>query len=186
MPTPHHQGAPSDAALIAACQTGDAEAFRLLYQRHQGIVRSTLFHLCDAHTLDDLVQDVFLKAWKGIGKMRQDSKFSTWLYRIAWNVGSDYRKHIAKTLTKQEKLTLNTADPTHSDWQTLHHQDLVSRGLRTLKDSHAMVIILHDLEEKSQPEIARILEIPVGTVKSRLFHARAQLRKFFEQEGVSL
>ena len=186
MTEPSPAGAPSDARLIKACQNGDAEAFRLLYQRHQGIVRSTLFHLCDGHTLDDLVQDVFLRAWKGIGKMRSDAKFSTWIYRIAWNVGSDYRKQIAKTLSKRERLTLNTAHPSNQDWQTLHHQDLVSRGLRTLKESHAMVIILHDLEELPQPEIARILEIPVGTVKSRLFHARAQLRKFFEQQGVSL
>ena len=70
--------------------------------------------------------------------------------------------------------------------QNLHHQDLVHRGLQHLKEEHAMVIILNDLQELPQPEIARILNIPVGTVKSRVFHARSKLRQFFQREGVSL
>ena len=87
----------SDDALIQACQNGDTEAFRWLYRRHQRIVRTTLYHLCDPTTLDDLVQDVFLRAWKGLGSMRQQAQFSTWLYRIAWNVGADYRRRMAQT-----------------------------------------------------------------------------------------
>ncbi|NJK41431.1 MAG: hypothetical protein HC934_08915 [Acaryochloridaceae cyanobacterium SU_2_1] len=69
----------SDAILIQACQNGDAEAFRMLYQRHQRIVRGTLYYLCDPTTLDDLVQEVFLRAWKGMANMQKQSKFSTWL-----------------------------------------------------------------------------------------------------------
>ncbi|MCM1982012.1 sigma-70 family RNA polymerase sigma factor [Lyngbya confervoides] len=176
----------SDAALIRACQQGDPEAFRHLYRRHHSLVRATLFHLCDPSTLDDLVQEVFLKAWRGINTMRQEAKFSTWLYRIAYNVGADYRRSVAKHLSKQEKAMHSDAASEAPNWQSLHHQDLVQRGLAHLRPEHAMVLILSDLEELSQTDIAQTLEIPVGTVKSRLFHARAILRRFFEQEGVSL
>jgi RNA polymerase sigma factor (sigma-70 family) len=176
----------SDAALIQACQNGDTEAFRGLYRRHQRFVRSMLQHLCDPTTLDDLVQEVFLRAWKGLGRMRQESQFSTWLYRIAWNVGADYRRRMAQSRAHQAQLSEFSAEVPSTAWQDLHHQDLVRRGLQWLSDEQAMVIVLNDLQELPQPEIARILDIPVGTVKSRLFHARASLRQFFKKEGVSL
>lgn len=175
----------SDTALIQACQSGDQEAFRCLYRRHQQFVRKTLHHLCDATTLDDLVQEVFIRAWKGLGKMRQQSQFSTWLYRIAWNVGADYRQKMAQTRSRQQQFQQLPGANIPSAWQDMHHQDLVQRGLQTLSSDHAMVVILHDLQELTQPEISNILDIPVGTVKSRLFHARAGLRKFFQTEGVS-
>ncbi|MGB7417421.1 MAG: sigma-70 family RNA polymerase sigma factor [Thermosynechococcaceae cyanobacterium] len=175
----------SDAELIQACQTGDQAAFRWLYRRHQHYVRKTLFHLCDPTTLDDLVQEVFIRAWKGLKKMRQQAQFSTWLYRIAWNVGADYRRQMAQTHARTQKLFELSDGPVTPEWQSLHYQDMVRRGLRSLKEDHAVVVILHDLQELPQAEIAEILEIPVGTVKSRLFHARSQLRKNFQQEGIS-
>lgn len=175
----------SDAALIQACQNGDREAFRWLYRRHQRSVRAMLQHLCDASTLDDLVQEVFVRAWKGLGRMRQQSKFSTWLYRIAWNVGSDYRRAMAQSRSRQ---MMNVGEHHTEDatpWQNLHHQDLVRRGLQHLDEKQAVLIILNDLQELPQADIAAILDIPIGTVKSRLFHARAALRKFFTSEGIS-
>lgn len=176
----------SDAALILACQQGDRDAFRWLYQRHQQFVRITLQHLCDPTTLDDLVQEVFVRAWKGLGKMRQEAQFSTWLYRIAWNVGADYRRQKGQLQHREVQLMREETDCSGPDWKILHYQDLVRRGLAYLKDEQAMVIILHDLQDLPQAEIAQVLNIPVGTVKSRLFHARTQLRRFFNHEGVSL
>jgi RNA polymerase sigma factor (sigma-70 family) len=176
----------SDAALIQACQHGDREAFRWLYRRHQRLVRSMLHHLCDPSTLDDLVQDVFLRAWKGLGRMEQQSQFSTWLYRIAWNVGADYRRGMAQSRSRQAQLSQLSTEASSTPWQDLHHQDLVGRGLEYLSDEQAILIILSDLQELPQSEIASILNIPVGTVKSRLFNARAALRKFFNKEGMSL
>jgi RNA polymerase sigma-70 factor (ECF subfamily) len=92
---------------------------------------------------------------------------------------------------------LKTIDPTgdsdilssggdSSDLMHLHYQDLVQRGLAHLSFEHRTVMVLHDLEEIPQKEIAEILNIPLGTVKSRLFHARAALRKFLQREGVNL
>jgi RNA polymerase sigma factor (sigma-70 family) len=176
----------SDAALIRACQNGDREAFRGLYRRHQRLVRAMLQHLCDPTTLDDLVQEVFLRAWKGLSRMQQQSQFSTWIYRIAWNVGADYRRCMAQTHARQAQLNQLDTESSPPPWQELHHQDLVRRGLQALTADQAILIVLNDLQELPQSEIASILEIPVGTVKSRLFHARAALRKFFSKEGVSL
>jgi RNA polymerase sigma factor (sigma-70 family) len=176
----------SDTALVQACQNGDREAFRSLYRRHQRLVRSMLQHLCDPSTLDDLVQDVFLRAWKGLGRMQQQAQFSTWLYRIAWNVGADYRRGMAQSRSRQEQFKQLSAEVSSTAWQDLHHQDLVCRGLQYLSSDQAILIILNDLHEVPQAEIAKILAIPVGTVKSRLFHARAALRKFFNKEGMSL
>jgi RNA polymerase sigma-70 factor, ECF subfamily len=68
----------------------------------------------------------------------------------------------------------------------LHYQDLVRKGLSSLSEEHRSVLVLHDLEELPQKEVAEILEVPVGTVKSRLFHARSGMRKFIEVSGVQL
>jgi RNA polymerase sigma factor (sigma-70 family) len=178
----------SDLELIRACQRGEADAFRGLYRRHQKQVRVLLYHLCDPATLDDLVQEVFLRAWKGLPKMRGSAQFSTWLYRIAWNVGADYRRQMARNnhRTQQQETWVASIEQTASPWQQIHCQDLVRRGLAQVSEEHATVMILHDLQDVPQSEIAEILRIPVGTVKSRLFHARAILRQFFQQEGVTL
>lgn len=191
-------GLPTEQELIGLCQQGDRESFRLLYQVYQQRVRSTLYQLCGATVLDDLVQEVFLKAWKGLPKLRKPKYFSTWLYRISWNVATDQRRRMAKG---KEKNTLKKkfgdrnqleSDPDLFDIQDtpdlmhLHYQDLVQRGLNNLSYEHRTVIVLHDLEDLPQKKVAEILDLPVGTVKSRLFHARNSLKKFLQQQGISI
>jgi len=176
-----------DSHLVQQSLQGDTQSFRLLYRRHEKRVRTILYQLCDVSVLDDLVQDVFLRAWRGLPKFRQTAKFSTWLYRIAWNVASDYRQTAAKRRTQLQELTKQAPMRQESpDVMHLHYQDLVQRGLNELSAAHWTVLVLHDLEEVPQKDIAEILEIPVGTVKSRLFHARAAVRKFLDHEGVQL
>jgi RNA polymerase sigma factor (sigma-70 family) len=175
----------TDDELVSACIKGDRQSFRLLYHRHQQRVRQILYQLCDPPTLDDLVQEVFLRAWKGLPKFRQSSQFSTWLYRIAWNVATDRRQTLARDRSRLATIAQNIAtqhdDP---DVMQLHYQDLVRKGLSVLSEEHRSVLVLHDLEELPQKEVAQILDIPVGTVKSRLFHARSGMRKFLEESGV--
>ena len=176
-----------DYGLVQRSLQGDTQSFRLLYRRHQQRVRGLLYPLCGDSMLDDLVQEVFLRAWKGLPKFRQHAKFSTWLYRIAWNVASDHRQAAAKGRTQLQVLTHHAPVCQDSpDVMHLHYQDLVQRGLSQLSPDHCAVLMLHDLEEMPQKEIAEILEIPLGTVKSRLFHARAAMRQFLEKEGVQL
>jgi RNA polymerase sigma-70 factor, ECF subfamily len=190
-------GSITEQELIFLCQQGDRDCFRLLYQRYQQRVRSTLYQLCGSALLDDLVQEVFLKAWKGLPKLKTAKYFSTWLYRISWNVATDQRRKLAKGLEKTslnekawEKEELDSTKFTDAesapDLMQLHYQDLVQRGLSNLSFEHRAVLVLHDLEDLPQKQVAEVLNVPLGTVKSRLFHARNSLRDFLEQQGISL
>ena len=76
--------------------------------------------------------------------------------------------------------------PETSDLMHLHYRDIVQRGLNSLSFEHRAVLVLHDLEDLPQKQVAEILNVPVGTVKSRLFHARNSLKKFLQQQGISL
>jgi RNA polymerase sigma-70 factor (ECF subfamily) len=182
-----------DQDLVVRCQRGDSMAFRQLYRRYQQRVRATLYQLCDHEMLDDLVQEVFLRVWKGLPKLRQASYFSTWLYRISWNVATDRRRNLAKqpaeivtNKTEEEGLSLNehlARSQDTPDLMQLHYQDLVQRGLQSLSLEHRAVIVLHDLEDLPQKDIAHILQLSVGTVKSRLHYARKAIKVFLQQEG---
>ena len=193
----------SDSELVSSSLQGDRHSFRQLYRRYEGKVRSTLYQLCGSNGLDDLVQEVFLRAWKGLPKFKRKARFSTWLYRISWNVAADRRQAFAKERSGNMRLIASPenvsgdrprqpaepSDPSTSSGQPLmhlHYQDLVQRGLARLSLEHRSVLVLHDLEDLPQKEIAEILDVPVGTVKSRLHHARAGMRKFLQQEGVQL
>ncbi len=176
-----------DAELVRQCLQGDQKhGFRLLYSRYQGQVRSTLYRLCGPSHLDDLVQEVFLRAWKGLPKFRQSAKFSTWLYRITCNVAADRRRQCTKPNQFSLSLESLSVSEDTSDLMDLHYRDLVYRGLKQLSWEHRAVLVLHDLQDLPQKEVAEILQVPLGTVKSRLFHGRAGMRQFLAQEGVQL
>ncbi|QDZ40476.1 sigma-70 family RNA polymerase sigma factor [Euhalothece natronophila Z-M001] len=177
---------PSEIELVKRCQKGDQESFRLLYRRYQRRVRSTLYQLCGDSILDDLVQEVFFRAWKGLPTLRKPKTFSTWLYRICWNVASDQRRAFAQLREQHQTLSQKQSNPDHPELNQMHYQDLVDRGLKTLSLEQRAVIVLHDLEDIPQKEVAQILNIPLGTVKSRLFHGRKVLREFLKEQGVVL
>lgn len=180
----------SDSELVRQCKLGNQQSFRQLYRRYQQRVRSTLYQLCGAEGLDDLVQEVFLRTWKGLPQLRQVSQFSTWLYRICWNVASDQRRRFAqqrafnsKLQADAEGMPLGNSNSTQTpDLMRLHYQDMIQRGLQQLSFEHRAVIVLHDLEDLPQKEVAEILGIALGTVKSRLFHGRMALRQYIEQQ----
>jgi len=186
----------ADSDLVRNCQQGNKTSFRLLYQRYHHKVRATLYKLCGSEVLDDLQQEVFLKVWKSLPQLRNPQYFSTWLYRICWNVAYDQgsskkrelQRHQANiNQTKQSlEYSLAKSSNNHQELLKLHYQELVARGLQHLSLDHRAVIVLHDLEDLPQQEIAEILSIPLGTVKSRLFKARKNLRQFLELEGISL
>ncbi|NEP32526.1 MAG: sigma-70 family RNA polymerase sigma factor [Moorea sp. SIO1G6] len=180
----------TDTELVLQCQQGNQQSFRQLYRRYQQRVRSTIYQLCGAYALDDLVQEVFLRVWKGLPKLRQPSQFSTWLYRICWNVASDQRGKLQRQRAFNLQLPEDTADlPLKNakssytpDLMQLHYQDIIQQGMQQLSLNHRAVLVLHDLEDLPQKEVAKILGIALGTVKSRLFHARTSLRKYIIQQ----
>ncbi|NEO34991.1 MAG: sigma-70 family RNA polymerase sigma factor [Moorea sp. SIOASIH] len=180
----------TDTELVLQCQQGNQQSFRQLYRRYQQRVRSTIYQLCGAYALDDLVQEVFLRVWKGLPKLRQPSQFSTWLYRICWNVASDQRGKLQRQRAFNLQLPEDTADlPLKNakssytpDLMQLHYQDIIQQGMQQLSLNHRAVLVLHDIEDLPQKEVAKILGIALGTVKSRLFHARTSLRKYIIQQ----
>ncbi len=180
----------SNLELVIECQKGNPSLFRQLYQRYQDRVRATLFQLCGGHNLDDLVQEVFLRVWKSLPKLREASYFSTWLYRITWNVATDERRKYArqpKMMEDDAQLHQTPSLTSHNpDLMRLHYQELIQQGLQTLNLEHRAVIVLHDLEDVPQKEVANILQLPLGTVKSRLFYARKQLKQYLQDQGVVL
>lgn len=179
----------SDTALVRQCQGGDRHSFRMLYQRYQQKVRSTLYQLCGKAVLDDLVQEVFLKVWQGLPKLRNPDYFATWLYRISWNVAIDQRRRFARQITNPVDIETQDhlmADQEEETLTTLHYQELIQQGLQTLSLEHRAVLVLHDLKDLPQKEVAEVLGVPLGTVKSRLHHARRSLRQFLETQGVKL
>ena len=182
-----NESEPTDTQLVRDCRQGHTQSFGLLYDRHHRKVRTTLYQLCGPLNLDDLTQEVFLRAWNGLAKFRQQANFSTWLYRITWNVASDRRKYLAKQRQHQRVLHQATAaSGGREPLQTLHQQQLVQAGLEQLSLDHRSVLVLHDLNDVPQREIANILDIPVGTVKSRLHHARNKMKTYLLSKGVTL
>ena len=180
----------SDKTLVELSRNGDRQIFRVLYRRYNQKVRSTLYQLCGETLLDDLEQEVFLKVWRGLPKLRNPDYFATWLYRICWNVATDQRRRFAKQQTTSLEALPESlpqfAAPQKAGLRSLHYQDLVQQGLQTLSLDQRAVLVLHDLKDLPQKEVSVILSVPVGTVKSRLHHARRSLRKFLEAQGVQL
>jgi RNA polymerase sigma-70 factor, ECF subfamily len=177
----------TDSYLIKRCLQEDKQSFGLLYKRYQQKVRSTLYRFGTNSNLDDLVQEVFIRVWKGLPRLRQSAHFSTWLYRITWNVATDEQRRWHQLYNQKQALSQNfQIAPISSQIEDMHYQDLVQRSLQTLSFDHRCVLVLHDLEERPQKEIADILGIPVGTVKSRLYHARNYMREYLNQQGLEL
>ncbi|WP_287129162.1 sigma-70 family RNA polymerase sigma factor [Candidatus Cyanaurora vandensis] len=183
----------TDEQLITRCLDGDQEAFRTLYQRHCPRVRSLLFQLTGKpEGLDDLTQEVFIKVFRALPKFRGESQFSTWIFRITYNVCQDFRRKQGRRLqlvnlpetTSLENLAV--PDGREDNLGRLGRQELVQNALATLPAEQRDVIVLHDLQEKPQDEVARILNLPVGTVKSRVFYGRRKLREYLVAQGVEL
>lgn len=162
--------------------TDEAEQkrFLALYREHHKMVRNVLYNMVDVKVLDDLVQDAFLRIWKGLPRFAFKSSLRTWIYRITIHTAIDHLRTVKlrpremafdeETLVRDEDLELPL------------NQALVQQSLQTLDESHRSVIILHFFEELGIAEIAKILEIPVGTVKSRIFTAKAKLKNLLLAE----
>jgi RNA polymerase sigma-70 factor (ECF subfamily) len=146
--------------------------------------------LWNKHEADDVAQEVFVRAYCNLKKFRGESSFYTWLYRIAVNVvytqskKAGRRREIYKTA---QKVMTTQALPIPSPAQTAEHEELmklVYQGLQTLDSRLREVLVLRDIEGMDTHEVAEILNIPVGTVKSRLFRAQEDLRQWMQNHSL--
>ncbi len=173
----------SDLALVARVATlHDTRAFDQLVRRYQSPVRRFFLHqTCgDAALSDDLAQDTFLKAYTALASFHGLANFSTWLYRIAYNVFYDYLR------TRKEMDPLDTArvDTQCSTQQPDIGREMdIYRALATLKEAERTCITLFYLDDLSIDRIADVTGMPAGTVKSHLSRAKQKLATYLKQNG---
>jgi RNA polymerase sigma-70 factor (ECF subfamily) len=176
----------ADGPLVARAAAGDPDAFRALVERHEHRIVALLHRLCGCpEQALDLAQETFLSAHRHLGSFRQESRFSTWLHAIAVNharaagrrrrpgvslqaVAADGRPLIAEPLADLPSVSAG-----------LEHADLsrrIAAALELLDARYREVVVLADMQDASYEEIAATLDIPVGTVRSRLHRGRTELR----------
>lgn len=162
----------------------DAEAFKSIYQDHNSNVRAVIYQIAGEANLADLVQEAFVKIWRGLPKFNNKSELSTWIYRIASNVAIDSLRSKAQRKEDFEFDFNQLPDDSPGPQSKLESSELVQRGLATLTPDHRVVLVLAFIHERQLTEIAEILEVSVGTVKSRLHYAKGAFAKFLETKGV--
>lgn len=172
-----------DIALVAQVVVfRNTRAFDQLVRKYQSPVRRFFLHqTCgDAALSDDLAQDTFIKAYTGIASFRNLSSFSTWLYRIAYNVFYDY----LRTRKETDDLDTHRVDAQHCTQQADVGQQMdIYRALATLKEMERTCITLFYLEDQSIEKIAGITGCPAGTVKSHLSRGKEKLAAYLKQNG---
>lgn len=171
-----------DDVLITLFQTGEDDAFRVLVERYQERVRNlihSIFH--DPALVDDLAQEVFIKAYLALPNFRFESSFYTWIYRIAVNKSRDEmrRRKVKKWLSFASMA--ETTDKEFHEKTSVHPvnneaQELVAKGLELLPEKFRVPILLKDIDGFSYEEMADVMQCELGTVKSRLSRGRAMLR----------
>ena len=173
----------SDADCVRRIiQRGETDAFEILVRRHEKTIFNLVYRMLgDYDDAAEVSQEVFLSAYRAIGQFRGDANFSTWLYRIALNHATTRRRSISsrhqKTVPIDDMEPLS--DPELGPAETLERKEIRERvqlALNKLEPDDATMILLRDLQDISYDEVARVLEIPVGTVKSRLHRARQALK----------
>jgi RNA polymerase sigma-70 factor, ECF subfamily len=171
-----------DAECVRRVQKGDTDSFEILVRRHQKSIFNMVYRLLgDYDEAAEVAQEVFLSAYKSIGQFRGDANFSTWLYRIGLNHASTRRKSLNTTQQRHvpfdgtEIIADGAVDPATS-FEHKEIQQRVQQALNNLDPDDARIILLRDLQDVPYEDVAEMLEIPVGTVKSRLHRARQALK----------
>jgi RNA polymerase sigma factor (sigma-70 family) len=167
----------SDADLLARVLVdGDQHAFGELVRRHQSPVRGLLRQLTrtDVELADDLAQETFIRAHKNIRGFRGEAKFSTWLYRVAYNVFREHARKRRELVGIDEEQLKAQADPQTTD-PALRHDLMNAISQLPLHERTAIVLCCQN--GLSHDEAARVLEIPLGTVKTNVLRGREKLKK---------
>jgi RNA polymerase sigma-70 factor (ECF subfamily) len=182
-----------DQRLISDCLAGNADAFGGLVLRYQDRLFNTVFRLVDnPEDARDVVQEAFLNAYQSLSAFKGDSLFFTWLYRIAVNT--------AISLKRKQKSALRLMATAHDTGVVVEPQDpseasqpghalemaeeerRVHQALARLSTEHRNVLVLKDMEGMKYEEMAEVLQVPVGTIRSRLHRARLELREILLQD----
>jgi len=176
-----------DRELVEAAAAGSREAFDELVRRHQtamlALVRVLTGGRVDA---DDLAQEVFVRAWRGLRGFRADSSFRTWLHRVAINVvrtSQTKQGRLMRLFVAREAADDEPYDPPGTGElveTALVRRQIIDRALASLPEELRAPVTLRDLQGLEYKEIAAVLGVPIGTVESRIFRARQRLKPLLE------
>jgi RNA polymerase sigma-70 factor, ECF subfamily len=184
--------ADEDHQMVGRCREGDVGAFEFLVQKHQKKMFNIAYRMTgDYDAACEVIQDSFLSAYRSIRKFRGDARFSTWLCSIVVNLSKNRIKQI-RTRGRREGISLDTPvdtrtgeisrEPAAQGLSVLEQlerkevQRTVQAGIDRLDPDYREVLVLRDIQGCSYEEICAILNLPDGTVKSRLFRARGALK----------
>ncbi len=180
----------ADSELVRLAQSGNQLAFEALVVKYQRrIARHVARYVPIASDVEDVVQEVFIRAYRGLHSFRGDSAFYTWLYRIATNAALTFlrRAPVEEQLNDSDNERPNAFEPGLSDGETPERTlmarqiaDAVRQGLARMQPELVDALTLFEVEGKSYSNIAQMLDVPVGTVRSRIFRAREALAKRLE------
>ena len=177
---------PSDQTLIDQCLAGQREAFGLLVERYQHRLYHGLLHvLGSAEDAQDVAQDAFVNAFEKLASFKGQAAFYSWLFRIALNAGVSAkrktRRMTASVEARREATGLEPTDddPSNEPSHAMHVSDrqrLVRQALSELSDEFRTALVLKEMDGMSYEEIATVVDVPLGTVRSRIHRARLELR----------
>lgn len=181
-----------DHQLIQQCLNGDPNAFGTLVERYQDRLYSTVYRLLNnAEDAQDVVQEAFVHAYQSLYNFKGSSQFFTWLYRIAINTAISHKRK-RRIVISIDAARNGEPSPEPEDGSELtrpsHALELeeeaqrVQRALAQLSPEHRAVLVLKDMEGQKYEEMAEILEVPVGTIRSRLHRARIEMREILEKD----
>ena len=178
---------------IAAAQKGDQSAFEALVRLYEKRVYALTLLMCkNPADAEEAAQEAFLAAWQGLAFFRGESSFSTWLYRLASNACVDVlrregrHRSAAGPSLNDEETVIDVADDAPSPHALAERAELrqqIEEALSALPEDYRQVLILREMHQRSYDEIAEILALDLGTVKSRINRGRKRLRKILLESG---
>ncbi len=183
IPFPSKESTGQDAELVARCRAGDVEAFETIYRQHAPRIYALTSRMAgSADEGEDLLQEVFLQAYRKLGSFKGESALGTWLYRLALNHCLDFvRSRAAKMEKVTDTLDAETSiEPVARRDAPIARIDL-ERALDQLPPGCREAFVLHDIEGFDHKEVARMLGIAEGTSKSQVFKARMKLRGLLQR-----
>ena len=178
----------NETDLIERSRAGDHDAFAVLVDRYRDRIYRLVYGLIrDADESEDVVQEVFVKAFFRLSSFRGNSAFYTWLYRVAVNTATDYRKKWRRrkglSLEDGPSGSEGLADEGPRPERLAHGRELAERleqALQSMPEKYRTMLVLREYEGLSYEELARVLNLAKGTVESRLFRARERLKALLE------
>jgi len=195
---------PDDHTLVQRARSGDERAFRLLVERYQKKVYAVALGMVkDREEAMDVVQEAFVKVHRSLDTFKADATFYTWLYRITVNVCIDvirrrgamrsdsveFDERIGHDLAEANLGAVSSQLGSNPEKSVLQRElgDKIQEALEQIPEKHRAILLLRELDGLSYEELAQVLEIPKGTVMSRLFHARAKVQKLLSESlGIPL